>query len=110
MSTHPTTTPAPNDAPKVRDHIDLLGYPVKDRITGFSGVCVSVSFDLYGCVQAIVHPGMDKDGKLRDQAWFDIARLERTSKTRTMPVPNFDYGPVADGKKGPADKPPMGKA
>ena len=44
-------------------HLDLLGMQVRDQVTGYSGVVTSVCFDLYGCIQAVVHPGTDKDGK-----------------------------------------------
>ncbi len=90
----------------ITKHLSILGTHVKDRITGIEGVATSVSFDLYGCIQVIVHPGVDKDGKPREQCWFDIARLEITSRPRAMPVPDFLQGPVAEGKKGPAEKPP----
>jgi len=48
----------------VKKHLSLLGLKVKDKVTGYTGVVASIGFDLYGCVQAIVNPGMDKDGKL----------------------------------------------
>jgi hypothetical protein len=61
-------------------------------------------------VQAIVHPGTDEKGSLKDPIWFDIARLELTSDQPVMERPNFEYGLVAEGKKGPAEKPSYGKA
>ena len=44
-------------------HFKLLGMKVKDKVTGYSGVVTSLSFDLYGCVQAVITPitGKDKD-------------------------------------------------
>ncbi len=95
---------------QVQKHFELLGMPCKDRVTGLTGVVTSVGFDLYGCVQAIVHPGLDEKGLLRDTIWFDIARLEITSDTPVMDRPNFEYGYVAEGRKGPAEKPNYGKA
>lgn len=89
----------------VQKHLSILGMKVTDRVTGLVGVVTSVGFDLYGCVQAIVHPGIDKDGKLRDSLWFDIARLEVVSSVPVMAPPNFTSGPVAEGLKGPAEKP-----
>lgn len=86
-------------------HIDLLGQRAKDRVTGFEGVVTSVSFDLYGCIQAVVNPGLDKAGKVQDAHWFDVNRLDLAKSKRVMPVPDFDHGPVAEGKKGPAEKP-----
>jgi hypothetical protein len=86
-------------------HLGMLGFRVKDRVTGAEGIVTSVSFDLYGCVQAIVNPGLDKDGKQRDQFWFDIARLETTSDGPVMAVPDFIEGAMAEGRHGPAEKP-----
>ena len=89
----------------VQKHVQMLGLRVKDKVTGFAGTVSSVSFDLYGCVQAVVQPDVDNDGKPRDGMWCDVARLEVTDTRRSMPVPDFDKGYVADGKKGPAAKP-----
>lgn len=93
--------------PTVFDHLNLLGHKVTDRVTGFTGVVTSVSFDLYGCIQAIVHPGLDKDGKPSDQCWFDVNRLQVTGD-RVMPKP--DYLRSAPDTKGPAEKPRFSKA
>ena len=90
---------------EMKKHMALLGKKVSDKITGTEGVVTSIGFDLYGCVQAIVNPGNDKDGKARDSLWFDVGRLNVLSDMPVMEVPNFDYGPVAEGRKGPAEKP-----
>lgn len=94
-------------ASPVLQRLGWLGLRVEDRVTGFSGVVASVSFDLYGCVQAFVNPGKDKDGKLSDGYWFDVSRLIATSSDRVMPAPSFDGSPetIAAGLKGPAEKP-----
>src|SRR4051794_21332220 len=94
----------------VNNHLNMLGLKVADKVTGFKGVVASVSFDLYGCVQAIVNPGVDKDGKPMDSCWFDVARLHVMSSDPVMERPNFEFGPVAEGKHGPAEKPAFTKA
>ena len=86
-------------------HIRLLGMKVEDKVTGFKGVVVCISFDLYGCVQGLVNPGKYKDGKLMDQLWFDVNRLSIKSREPVMERPDFVCGPVAEGKKGAAEKP-----
>jgi hypothetical protein len=92
-------------------HINLLGIKVRDRVTNFEGVVSSVSFDLYGCVQAAVNPPIDKDGKLPDGRWFDVHRLEPLGAEHVMPVPAFESAPPKFGAKpaththGPAEKP-----
>lgn len=93
---------------EIKKHLRLLGYKVQDRVTGFKGVVSSISFDLYGCVQALVTPpsksGSDGDGCSR---WLDVTRLIVKGRKPVMEVPNFVSGPVAEGKHGPADKPPQ---
>jgi hypothetical protein len=89
----------------VRKHLDFLGLKVVDKVTGFKGICTSIGFDLYGCVQAVINPGLDKDGVAIESVWFDIARLKVTDKKPVMDVPDFDFGKAAEGKKGPAEKP-----
>jgi hypothetical protein len=95
---------------EIKKHLALLGLKVEDAVTGFAGVVSSLSFDLYGCVMACVNPGKDKDGKLADQHWFDVARLKVMSPTPVMQPPNFDFGIQAEGMQGAAEKPPSTKA
>ena len=90
----------------VKKHLDLLGHEVKDKVSDYKGVVISMCFDLYGCIQADVRPKtLDKDGKVRGGRWFDVSRITVTSKKPLMDQPNFDYGLVAEGKKGPANLP-----
>ena len=90
---------------QIQKHMALLGMKVTDKVTGFKGVVVSVSFDLYGCIQAVVTPEASKEGKQEEARWFDVARLSVTSYAPVMDLPNYEYGYVAQGKKGPAAKP-----
>ena len=85
-------------------YFDLLGRKVVCKVTGFKGVVASVSFDLYGCIQAVVVPPSDS-GKRSNGEWFDVGRLKVKGSSRVMPVPDFDAGYVAQGKKGAAPKP-----
>lgn len=92
---------------QVKKHLDLLGFEVSDRVTGFKGIAASICFDLYGCILVCVTPKADEDGKISDGKWFDIARLKRTDENASpvMDVPNFEFGHVAEGKQGCAEKP-----
>lgn len=90
---------------QIHTHLAKLGFKVRDRVTGVEGIITSVGFDLFGCVQAIVNPGLDKDNKPRDSLWFDINRLEMLSKKPVMQQPDFVTGPQAEGRQGPAEKP-----
>jgi hypothetical protein len=85
----------------------MLGLKVEDKVTGYKGIVCSVGFDLYGCIQVIVNPGIDKDGKFQESSWLDISRLKVIDKKPVMDRPNFEFGPVAEGKKGPAEKPAL---
>ncbi len=94
----------------IQKHISKLGLKVKERVTGIEGVVTSVGFDLYGCVQALGHPGTDKEGKILDQHWFDIARLEVLDGIPVMQQPNYDFGLQAEGLQGASEKPIFNKA
>jgi hypothetical protein len=88
----------------VKESLELLGFRAEDRVTGFKGIISSISFDLYGCVQALINPGIDDNGKLRDSAWFDTNRIELLVGGPIMNVPNFDL------TKGPENKPASTKS
>lgn len=88
----------------VQKHLGLLGHAVEDRVSGFSGIVASVSFDLYGCIQLVVTPRVGADGKNGDSQWFDVSRLRVLDGDPVMPTPNYEYGPVARGEHGPASK------
>lgn len=45
-------------------HFKLLGMEVKDKVTGFKGVVSTITFDLYGCIQAGVTPKIKNGGNL----------------------------------------------
>jgi hypothetical protein len=93
----------------IEEHLNLLGWEVADRVTGYSGVVTSVSFDLYGCIQAVVQPPHDSVlGNTPDGRWFDVSRLQvLPDRLRIMPVPAYDFTPatIAKGGHGPAEKP-----
>ena len=88
----------------IRKHLALLGYKAKDKVTNYEGIIDSISFDLYGCVQASLRPPINDKGELPDGRWFDIVRLEPKGNGPVMEVPNFEYGGNAEGKQGPAEK------
>ena len=82
----------------------LLGCKAKDKVTGYTGVITSLSFDLYGCVQFVITPPL-KEGELSSGAWFDANRIEVLDYTLVMQQPDFAQGYVAEGRKGCALKP-----
>jgi|GEM_PF-842092 len=89
-------------------HISMLGKPVRDKVTGFRGIVTSISFDLSGCIQALVTP-QAREGKLIDSAWMDISRVIEIEDVPRIAAPDFNNGPISEGKKGPIDKPQKGR-
>lgn len=79
-----------------------LGFKVREKIHGLEGVVMSIAVDLFGCIQADVHTGLQKDGKpLESRGWYDLNRLELQGKKPVMdPVAPRDGEPP-----GPSDKP-----
>lgn len=74
----------------IQETIDLMGRKAKDTITGYDGVITSVSFDLYGCVQAVITPPAKPGEELKHGHWFDVQRLiVETGTERVMAVPDF---------------------
>jgi hypothetical protein len=94
----------------IEKHLSFLGHIAIDAVTGQKGVVTSVCFDLYGCIQAVLHPGIGADGEMGEQLWFDISRLRFEQREPVMPPPNYATGAVAEGRKGPAEKPAAFKA
>jgi len=90
---------------EIKKHLSLLGLKVEDKVTGFTGVVATVSFDLYGCVQVIVKPPINENGESREGNWYDVSRLKILNKKPVMDVPNFEYGIQAEGKQGATSKP-----
>jgi hypothetical protein len=88
----------------ISEYVEILGKNVEDKVTGLQGVVTSISFDLYGCIQVIVHPGLDKDGKLKELQWFDYNRITIMGNKRVMPLPTFIQESV-NKMKGPEKKP-----
>lgn len=91
----------------MKKHINLLGKKAKDLVTGYSGVITTISFDLYGCVQAVITPPVDEKGETKNGTWFDVTRLQILSQAPVMDLPDFNQGYVAEGKKGCSIKPPL---
>lgn len=93
--------------PNISSCLEYLGHPAKDKITGFEGIIVCVQFDLYGCVQVVLNPGLDNDKKPQDSHWFDIQRCEILGD-RVMQPPFIDEKKNPSSyEQGPAEKPGM---
>lgn len=65
---------------------------MRDRITGFSGTVVSISYDVAGCVHGLLSPEA-KEGKLLEREWFDTKRLQAIDAPPKMEPPTFGQPP-----------------
>lgn len=72
----------------MKEHLALLGFEVRDVVTGFTGVVTSVNFALFGCIQAVVTPLANTEKKA-ESLWFDTNRLKIISEKPVMAQPNF---------------------
>lgn len=91
----------------IKETIGLLGHTAKDRLTDFTGVITSVSFDISGCVQAWITPPAKDGSEKRDGGWFDVQRLEVTANGNpVMAAPDFDATGKAPAtwQNGPIEK------
>lgn len=89
-------------------HLSLLGLEAEDKVTKFKGTVTTISFDLYGCIQAVLSPQMKKDGTIPEGRWFDVNRLKVLGEKPVMDRPNFEEGHQAEGNQGCAEKPLRG--
>lgn len=53
-----------------------LGQRVKDRMTNLTGIAVSRTKYLYGCVRIGIQPEETKDGRPVEQVYLDEPQLE----------------------------------
>lgn len=98
----PAPTIFTEDDDVVMENLKKLGYKVTDKVTGLKGVITCVSFDLYGCVQTIVQPGVEKDSsKIEDSKYFDITRLDIDPDSEPVMAAPKEF----TEDKGPANKP-----
>ena len=74
---------------KVMKHLGLLGREAEDRVTGFKGVVTSLAFDLYGCIQAVIQPNTDPEGKVPDGRWLDVVRINTECGRTVMACPDY---------------------
>jgi len=84
--------------------VELLGFPATDKVTGFTGVITSTSFDLYGCVQVIITPAAVSGKERLPGHWYDVNQIEvHRDQKRVINLPQFNTDLVTT--PGPAEKP-----
>lgn len=53
-----------------------LGDKVEDTVSGYKGICVSITDFINGCKRISIQPKIKKDGSLPDDKWFDIEQVK----------------------------------
>jgi hypothetical protein len=54
---------------------DFIGWTIRDRITGFTGVCTGFCCYISGCAQLLVTPAIKECGDWQEPRWFDEQRV-----------------------------------
>ncbi|PZU75561.1 MAG: hypothetical protein DI530_15005 [Sphingomonas sp.] len=67
--------------------MDYLGLTLRDRITGFEGICTGHTVYISGCSQLLLVPPLDGT-TYREPQWFDEQRCEVTSHGNRVVLDN----------------------
>lgn len=79
---------------------ECLGYTMRDKVTGFTGIATGHVEYITGCDQLLLVPKVDADGKLRDSQWFDTQRCELLVTEPLVEVDNSQFnGPDKEAPK-----------
>jgi hypothetical protein len=79
---------------------EMLGYTMRDIVTGFVGVAVGHVEYITGCDQLLLVPSVDESGKLRESNWFDTQRCELLPTQPVVTVDNSKFnGPDKEAPK-----------
>lgn len=70
---------------------ELLGFTLRDKVTGFVGVATGHVQYITGCDQLLLVPSVDTDGKLRDSQWFDTQRCELLPAHERVEIDNSHF-------------------
>ena len=66
----------------------MMGFEVKDKITGLTGVVTGITTYISGCAQALVNPRIVESGKMAESVWIDVQRLEPLSDSPVVVLDN----------------------
>ena len=56
-----------------------FGDTLKDKVTGFTGICTGFATYMTGCAQLLLTPAVQDDGKYPETTWIDMDRLTKVS-------------------------------
>lgn len=78
----------------------LLGFTLRDKVTGFQGVATGHVTYITGCDQLLLVPPVDKDGKIREAQWFDTQRCQLLPDFDQVVIDNSEFtGPDKEAPK-----------
>lgn len=78
-----------------------LGDKVRDRVTGFTGICIGITTWLYGCRRIAIQPQELKDHSVIDAQSFDEPAIEVVEKSVIIPYPEEETKAAAARPGGP---------
>jgi len=70
-----------------------LGDKVRDRVTGFEGICIVRSDYISGCARIGLQPPVGKDGKVPEAQHFDEPMCEVVKAAAIPSLPTNNGGP-----------------
>jgi len=83
-----------------------FGQILKDRISGFTGAVMGISYYATGCIHYGLAPlELDKDGKVKTWEYLDETRLEDTGKIRDVGPRTINKQQSTESRGGPVDHP-----
>lgn len=82
------------------DRFVNLGDECKDAVTGFIGICGSITEYLNGCRRIMLIPAVDATGKYQEERWLDEPQLEVTKRSAYIaPIRPKLEGPPPGGDR-----------
>lgn len=66
----------------------MLGFTLRDTITGFTGVAIGHCTYLTGCHQTLLQPAGTDPAKRPDSEWFDDQRLKLVTDVPALVLDN----------------------
>lgn len=77
-----------------------LGDRVRDKLSGFQGIVIGITYWLHNCIRIGVSPEEMKDGKPVESQWFDEPQLGIIEKHAFLPSPPAEFHrPVSEPQK-----------
>ncbi len=73
------TPPQRTGRPMKHEHEHLLGAAVRDVVTGLSGIAISVSYFVNGCVRICIQPRCTDNKPATEVEWVDLQQVEKIS-------------------------------